>query len=210
MGIIPKSLKALTLDLQRLPGIGPKSARRMAYFLFNLPQARLDFLAETIKELKNSVSVCQFCHILSDTNPCEICGDSTRDNFQVCVVEDHMDVYSIEKSGGFRGVYYVLGGLLSPAKGTGPEDLDLDGLKKRIEYIRRNSKEQKRVEVILALSPTTEGQTTALYIKELIAKDPSFEDVDVTRVAIGISVGSDIDYVDSFTLQEALRGRSKL
>lgn len=210
MGIIPKSLKALTLDLQRLPGIGPKSARRMAYFLFNLPQARLDFLAETIKELKNSVSVCQFCHILSDTNPCEICGDSTRDSFQVCIVEDHMDVYSIEKSGGFRGVYYVLGGLLSPAKGTGPEDLDLDGLKKRIEYIRRNSKEQNRVEIILALSPTTEGQTTALYIKELISKDQSFEDVDVTRVAIGISVGSDIDYVDSFTLQEALRGRSKL
>lgn len=209
MGIIPKALKALTLDLQRLPGIGPKSARRIAYYMFTLPQGRLDFLAETMKELKNSVTICKFCRILSDTNPCEICGDASRTPAQVCVVEDHMDVYSIEKSGGFKGVYYVLGGLLSPARGIGPEDIDTKGLIERVKQIQKQLK-NRSVEVILALSPTTEGQTTSLYLKEVFDGDPELSEVSITRVAIGISVGSDIDYVDSFTLQEALKGRMKL
>lgn len=209
MGIIPKALKALTLDLQRLPGIGPKSARRIAYYMFTLPQDRLSFLSDTMRDLKQSVTICSFCHILSDTNPCEICGDKNRDMTKVCVVEDHMDVYSIEKSGGFKGIYYVLGGLLSPTKGIGTEDIDTKGLIERIKNVRKISK-QENIELILALSPNTEGQTTALYIKELIQNDPSVSGTSVTRVAIGISIGSDIDYVDSFTLQEALKGRMKL
>jgi len=211
MGLIPKSLKILTSDLQRLPGIGPKSARRLAYFLFALPQERLDFLSKTIGDLKESVTVCQFCRILSDTNPCEICADANRDHTQLCIVEDHMDVYSIERSGGYKGIYFVLGGLLSPAKGVGPENIALDPLTKRIgQLVKQKIKKDEPVELILALSPSTEGQTTALYVKEFLRGQFTEEQLTITRVAIGISVGTDLDYVDSFTLQEALRGRNKV
>jgi recombination protein RecR len=206
MGIIPKALKALTLDLQRLPGIGPKSARRIAYYMFTLPQSRLEFLSQTIKDLQQSVTVCQFCRLLSDTNPCEICGDSARNPLQICVVEDNMDVFAIEKSGTYKGVYFVLGGILSPAKGIGVDDIAIASLQKRVSDVLKLHNNGS-VEIILALSPSTEGQTTSLYIKELFTENHK---VSVTRFAIGISVGSDLDYVDSYTLQEAMRGRIKV
>ncbi len=211
MGLIPKSLKILTSDLQRLPGIGPKSARRLAYYLFALPEDRLHFLSKTIRDLKESVTVCQFCRILSDTNPCDICGDYQRLQRQLCIVEDHMDVYSIERSGGFKGLYFVLGGVLSPSRGVGPENIALDELGKRIkQLIDAKSQDKTPVELILALSPNTEGQTTALYIKEVFRTVYTEQELAITRVAIGISVGTDLDYVDSFTLQEALKGRNRV
>ncbi len=209
MGIIPKSLKTLTLELQRLPGVGPKSARRLAYFLFSLPQDRLSFLSTSIQELKNSVETCSFCNMLADTNPCEICGDPAREQSTVCIVADHMDVYAIERTAGYKGLYFVLGGLLSPVKGHGIEDIELGKLKKRLSQLIKKLKQGEVLEVIFALSPTTEGQTTALYIKEDLLKE--FGDrISLSRVAVGISVGTDIDYVDSYTLQEAMKGRSKL
>jgi len=209
MGIIPTALKELTLELQRLPGIGPKSARRMAYFIFALPQERLDFLGETFKSVKERVVECSFCNMLSDTNPCEICGDETRGKNTICVVTDNMDVYAIERTAGYKGMYFVLGGVISPVKGHGPEDIDIDGLKKRVKYLQERIKQGNKVEVIFALSPTTEGQTTVLYIKEELENEFG-EGVKLSRVAVGISVGTDIDYVDTYTLQESLRGRSKL
>lgn len=209
MGVIPKSLKTLTLELQRLPGIGSKSARRIAYFLFSLPQERLSFLGDSFKDLKQSVTTCSFCHILADTNPCDLCGDATREVKSLCVVADHMDVYAIERTAGYKGMYYVLGGLLSPVRGHGPEDIAVEGLMKRVQQLKKMQKQGDVLEIIFALSPTTEGQTTALYIKEEL-KNEFGNDVSLSRVAVGISVGTDIDYVDTYTLQEALKGRSVL
>ena len=209
MGVIPKSLKTLTLELQRLPGIGPKSARRIAYFLFSLPQERLSFLSDSFKALKTSVTTCSFCNMLADTNPCDVCGDATRETRSLCVVADHMDIYAIERTASYKGMYYVLGGLLSPVRGHGPEDIQLEGLLKRANQLKKVQKQGEKLEIIFALSPTTEGQTTALYIKEEL-KNEFGEDVQLSRVAVGISVGTDIDYVDTYTLQEALKGRSVL
>lgn len=209
MGVIPKSLKDLTLELQRLPGIGPKSARRIAYFLFSLPQERLQFLGDTMKRVKDSVVECSFCNMLSDTNPCEICGDPQREQNMICVVADHMDVYAIERTVGYKGLYFVLGGVISPVKGRGPEDIDSSGLLNRVGQLKKKLKQGDEVEVVFALSPTTEGQTTVLYMKEEL--DKRFGDsIKVSRVAVGISVGTDIDYVDTYTLQESLRGRSSV
>lgn len=209
MGVIPKSLKTLTLELQRLPGIGPKSARRIAYFLFSMPQDRLTFLGDSFRDLKQHVTTCSFCNMLADTNPCDICGDATRETTALCVVADHMDVYAIERTAGFKGMYFVLGGLVSPVKGHGPDDIAGKGLMKRIAQLKKLQNNGNKLEVIFALSPTTEGQTTALYLKEEL-KDEFGEDITLSRVAVGISVGTDIDYVDSYTLQEALKGRSAL
>lgn len=209
MGVIPKSLKTLTLELQRLPGVGPKSARRIAYYLFTLPQERLEFLGNAFSGLKESVVTCSFCHMLADTNPCEICGDATRDQITLCVVADHMDVYAVERSAGYKGLYYILGGLISPVKGHGPDDVDVKGLIKRITQLKKSAGSQRKLEVVFALNPTTEGQTTALYIKEELLKEFGY-DIQLSRVAVGISVGTDIDYVDTYTLQEALKGRSQL
>ncbi len=209
MGVIPKTLKTLTLELQRLPGIGPKSARRIAYFLFTLPQDRLSFLGESFHNLKKNVTVCTFCHMLADTNPCDICGDATREVKTLCVVADHMDVYAIERTAGYKGMYYVLGGLLSPVKGHGPEEVDTKGLLKRIAQLKKLQRGGEKLEVIFALSPTTEGQTTSLYMREEIRNEFG-EDVSLSKVAVGISVGTDIDYVDTYTLQEALKGRGSL
>ncbi len=209
MGVIPKSLKTLTLELQRLPGIGPKSARRIAYFLFSLPQERLSFLGDSFRDLKQSVTTCSFCHMLADTNPCDICGDATREVKSLCVVADHMDVYAIERTAGYKGMYFVLGGLLSPVKGHGPDDIAMEGLLKRVQQLKKVQKQGELLEIIFALSPTTEGQTTSLYIKEEI-KNEFGNDVTMSHVAVGISVGTDIDYVDTYTLQEALKGRSSM
>jgi recombination protein RecR len=209
MGIIPKSLKTLTLELQRFPGIGPKSARRIAYFLFTLPQDRLDFLGDSFTNLKGSVTYCNFCHMLADTNPCEICGDPARDQSTLCIVADHMDVYAIERSAGYKGTYFVIGGIISPVRGHGPDDIEIKGLIKRIGQLKKIQSGGKKLEVIFALSPTTEGQTTALYIKEELVKEFG-DDIAISRVAVGISVGTDIDYVDTYTLQEAMKGRSAI
>ncbi|MCC7303883.1 recombination protein RecR [bacterium] len=209
MGVIPKSLKTLTLELQRLPGIGSKSARRIAYFLFSLPEERLSFLGDSLKGLKHSVTMCSFCRILADTNPCDICGDVTREVSSICIVADHMDVYAIERTAGYKGMYYVLGGLLSPIKGHGPEDIAVEGLLKRVHQLKKIQRQGVKLELIFALSPTTEGQTTALYLKEEIMNEFG-DDVLLSRVAVGISVGTDIDYVDTYTLQESLKGRSSL
>jgi recombination protein RecR len=209
MGVIPKSLKTLTLELQRLPGVGPKSARRLAYFLFNLPDERLQFLSESLSNLKASVSRCTFCNTLADTDPCELCGDATREVNTLCVVADHMDVYAIERSASYKGMYFVLGGLLSPVRGNGPDDLAIAQLKKRVSQLKKLQKGGEKVEIIFALSPTTEGQTTTLYIKEELLNEFGV-DIKISRVAIGIAVGTDIDYVDTYTLQEALKGRSAL
>jgi len=209
MGVIPKSLKTLTLELQRLPGIGPKSARRIAYFLFSMPQDRLTFLGDAFRDLKQHVTTCAFCNMLADTNPCDICGDATREVTSLCVVADHMDVYAIERTAGYKGMYFVLGGLVSPVKGHGPDDIAVKGLLKRVTQLRKLQKNGARLEIIFALSPTTEGQTTALYLKEELLNEFG-DSVLLSRVAVGISVGTDIDYVDTYTLQEALKGRSSL
>lgn len=147
--------------------------------------------------------------MLSDTNPCELCGDPGREDTTLCIVADHMDVYAIERTAGYKGRYFVLGGLLSPVKGHGPSDLAIEGMLKRVHQLIKKQRGGSKLEIIFALSPTTEGQTTALYVKEELLREYGNQ-VDLSRVAVGISVGTDIDYVDTYTLQEAIKGRSSL
>lgn len=196
------SLDTLIAYLSKLPGLGPKSARRIAYKLIDAKGSQ-DFnqsLGDAIATIRSKVFPCPICGAFTETDPCEICGDPTRDQSQLCVVEQPQDVASINESGaGYRGLFFVLGGAISPLDGVGPADLPLEKLMKRI-------REGKIKEVILATNPTDEGETTALYIARLLR---DFPDVTVTRLARGLPYGGDLEYADSATLAQSLERRQK-
>lgn len=189
----------LVKSLKRLPGIGDKSATRLAYFLLSAPDGHVAELAEAIGRLKTDTVICDACFNLSDRNPCSICADDRRDRKLVCVVEEPADLASVEQSGGFRGVYHVLGGALSPIDGMGPENLRIDALEARV---RRGGIE----EVILATNPNAEGDATAHYIADRLA---SYE-VGVSRIAYGMPLGGDLEYADHVTVGRSLENRRSL
>lgn len=184
--------------LNRLPGIGRRSAERIVFYLLKRPLEETVHLAEVLKEVRAQTRFCKQCNNLSDAESCRICEDTTRDRGVLCVVEDPKDVVSIEKTGAYRGLYHALLGSLSPLEGIGPEEL-------RIQNFIRRVKNEKFREVILATNPNTEGETTALYISEVLKPCG----VKVSRIARGIPVGSAIEYMDPATLQRALEGRQK-
>ena len=186
-------MKAFT----KLPGIGPKSAERIALHLLKQDKAFADELSRMIAEAKANTFFCERCNNLSEKKICHICADPSRDTFVICVVEEPKDVASVERTAGYHGLYYVLLGALSPLEGIGPRELKLDRFLKRA-----NHKEIK--EVILATNPNAEGDATALYLAEIL-KPLS---IKVTRLARGVPVGSNIEYVDQATLQRALEGRT--
>lgn len=182
--------------LNRLPGIGRKSAERIIFYLLKSPLEESTHLAGLLKRVKVETRFCKRCHNLSDHETCRVCEDPARDHGLLCIVEDPKDVVSIEKTGSYSGLYHVLLGSLSPLEGVGPEELRLRDLLRRI-------KEESIREAILATNPNTEGETTALYIAEILKPYP----VKLTRIARGIPVGSAIEYMDPATLQRALEGR---
>lgn len=186
-------MKAFT----KLPGIGPKSAERIVLHLLKQDKAIVDELARLIAEAKANTFFCDRCHNLSEKKICHICGDPSRDSSAICVVEEPKDVASIERTGGYHGLYYVLLGALSPLEGIGPRELRLD------RFLKRASEKEVR-EVILATNPNAEGDATALYLSEILKPLP----ITVTRLARGVPVGSHIEYVDQATLQRALEGRT--
>jgi recombination protein RecR len=194
-----KPLEELVGLLTRLPGIGRKSALRVAYYLLKSDGSYAEALATRIRDLKASVTFCSTCGSYTEEDPCPVCSSPSRDHGLICAVEQPQDVVTIEASREFHGIYHVLGGLISPLDGVGPEDLRIRGL---IE--RAGSGEVK--EVVVATNPTVEGDTTALYIKRLL--EPS--GVAVTRLATGIPVGGDLEYADRLTLARSFRGRTKL
>jgi len=192
-------LKDLIEKLQWLPGIGRKSAQRIAFYLQKMDTARVQELADAIVRARTKLKECSICHNLSEMNPCEICTDDVRERDKICVVEQPSDVMVIEKTSEYRGVYHVTHGVISPIDNVGPEDLRIDSLLSRL---RNNN----ITEVIIATNPTTEGDVTAMYIGKLIRP----LGVRVTRIARGLPMGSDLDLADTTTLSRALEGRREL
>ena len=197
MDALPESLNRLVDGLSDFPGIGKKTAERMAFYLLKSNDGWAQNLAKAIIDVKEQIHECPICHNISDTSPCSICSDTKRDPSLLCVVEDTTDLVVFEKTNHFRGKYHVLGGVLSPLDGIGPEDLHFDTLLERI-----NGEE----EVIIATNPNAEGETTALYLAKLLKE----YNVKVTRLASGIPVGGDLEYTDEATLVSALEGRREI
>jgi recombination protein RecR len=193
-----KGLDRLVSEFQRLPGIGAKSAARLAYYLLRSPREEAERLASAITESREAVRRCSVCNTLTETDPCEVCSDPERDGSLLCVVEEPGNVAAIEKTREFRGRYHVLWGALSPLRGIGPDEIDVAGLVARVTAEVR--------EVVLATNPNVEGETTALYI----AKRLKPTGVRVTRIAFGLPVGGDIEYADEVTMARSLENRREL
>ncbi len=194
-----KSLTKLINELSKLPGIGNKSAQRLAFHILSLDNSEAGALASAIIEAKRSMKYCSICGNLTDTDPCVICSDPARDTGIICVVESPKDVAAMERIRDFKGLYHVLHGSISPMDGVGPDDINLKSL---IVRLQTNDVE----EVILATNPNIEGEATAMYISRLIK--PS--GIKVTRIAHGIPIGGDLEYIDEVTLLKAMEGRREL
>jgi recombination protein RecR len=195
----PQTFENLINGLKKLPGVGSKSAERMAYQILNMDDEDITKLATSLLDSKEKLTRCKKCGCMSEGDECEICKDNTRDTKTLCVVQSTKDVYALEKVKNYNGVYHVLNGVISPSLGVTPNDLNLNKLVDRI--INDEIKE-----VILATNPNIEGETTALYIAKLLEN----KDVEVTRLAYGLPVGASLDYADEYTLIKSLQGRRKL
>jgi|TARA_Y100000310_G_scaffold28780_1_gene27404 recombination protein RecR len=192
---LPASANKLIEELSRLPGIGKKTAQRLAFHILKVDTSIVYRLSDSLKDVKNKVRSCSSCGGITEEETCVICNDPKRDNNQLCIVEDAPDIYVFERTNIFKGTYHVLGGALSPLDGIGPDELNMDRLMDRIE---------PGMEIVIATNPTVEGETTALYI----SKKLSDSDVKVTRLARGIPVGGDLEYTDEATLIRAMEGRT--
>ncbi|MGE0448362.1 MAG: recombination mediator RecR [Vicinamibacterales bacterium] len=196
---LPEPLTRLIEELQRLPGIGPKGAQRLAFHLLKAPSEQADRLAVAIAELKANVRHCSVCNNITDADPCAFCTSADRDGRVICVVEEPQNVSAIERTREFRGVYHVLMGAISPLQGIGPDEIKIRGLLSRIEA-------GGITEVILATNPNVEGEATALYLARLLKP----LGVRVTRIAMGVPVGSDLEYADEVTMHKSLEGRREV
>jgi recombination protein RecR len=195
---LPDPLLRLIEELQRLPGIGPKGAQRLAFHLLRTPREHTDRLIEALRDVKERVTYCSVCNNITDTDPCVYCRSESRDHRLICVVEEPQNVAAIEKTREFKGVYHVLMGALSPLQGIGPDELKIKGLLARMT--------DGATEVILATNPNVEGEATAIYLARLLKP----LGVKVTRIAMGVPVGSDIEYADEVTMHRALEGRREV
>jgi recombination protein RecR len=195
---LPDPLLRLVEELQRLPGIGPKGAQRLAFHLLRTPRETTDRLVAALEDVKTRIAHCSVCNTITDVDPCTYCRSDTRDHRVICVVEEPQNVANVEKTREFKGVYHVLMGALSPLQGVGPDDLKISGLLARIG--------NGVTEVILATNPNVEGEATALYLARLLKP----LGVRVTRIAMGVPVGSELDYTDEFTMHKAIEGRREV
>ncbi|MBI2165947.1 MAG: recombination protein RecR [Chloroflexi bacterium] len=195
---LAKPLARLIEELHRLPGVGPKTAQRLTYYIVRMPSEDARALAEAIIAVKEKTTTCSACFNVTDGDPCAICVDSRREGSQICVVEDPLDVLALERSGAYKGLYHVLHGAISPVNGIGPDRLKIKELVRRLEGASVE-------EVVLATNPTLEGEATAMYIYRLLQPLR----VKVTRLARGLPVGSDLEYTDEITLTRALEGRQE-
>jgi len=195
---LPDPLVRLIDALQRLPGIGPKGAQRLAFHLLRTPREHTDRLVEALRDVKERVTYCSVCNNITDADPCTYCSNESRDPHIICVVEEPQNITAIEKTRDFKGRYHVLMGALSPLQGVGPDDLKIKGLLSRLT--------NGVTEVILATNPNVDGEYTAVYLARLLKP----LGVKVTRIAMGLPVGSDLDYADEITMHRALEGRREL
>lgn len=194
-----KSIANLIEEFEKFPSIGHKTAVRMAFHVLNLSNEEATKFADTIIQAKENLKFCRFCYNISDDDPCDICKDVKRDKSVICVVEDVKDIIAMERTHEYRGMYHVLQGTISPMNGIGPNDI-------RIKELLDRLKDDTVKEVILATNPNIEGEATAMYISKLLIP----LGIDVTRIAHGIPIGADIEYIDEVTLCKALEGRRKL
>lgn len=194
-----KPIARLIEELNKLPGIGPKSAQRLAYYLLQSPGERSRDLADAILGVKQNLKLCSYCLNITDTDPCNICSDATRDRTIICVVEEPIDIMPLERTRKYHGLYHVLHGVISPSDGINPEDL-------RIRELLDRLSSNRIIEVILATNPNLEGEATSMYIQRLIAP----LGIRVTRLARGLPFGGDLEYADDVTLSRALEGRQEI
>jgi recombination protein RecR len=195
---LPDPLLRLIEELQRLPGIGPKGAQRLAFHILRTPREQADRLVDAVRDVKERVTYCSVCNNITDADPCAFCSSGARNHDVICVVEEPQNVTAIERTREFKGVYHVLMGALSPLQGIGPDDLKIKGLLRRLE--------NGVSEVILATNPNVDGEATAIYLARLLKP----LGVKVTRIAMGVPVGSDLEYADEVTMHKALEGRREV
>lgn len=197
--IYPKKLEDVIEYYKKLPGIGEKSAERMALSTLDMPTEHVESFSASLVEAKNMLRPCKICGHITDKEICDICNDEGRDKNMICVLEDYKSVFTFEKTGNFKGVYHVLNGLISPTEGIGYEDINLPSLLDRIEKL-------EKPELILALKSNIEGETTTLFIKKILEG----KSVVISRLSYGIPIGADIDYMDTVTLDKALDDRKQI
>ena len=197
---------ALIEELAKLPGIGPKTAQRLTFFILRSPADQARRLAEAITRVKERIIYCSVCFNITESDPCPICANAQRERGSICVVEEPLDVLALEKTGVYKGLYHVLHGALSPVEGIGPRDLRIDELVARVRPRQDGADEEPVSEVILATNPNYEGDYTAAYIAPLIARPG----LTITRLARGLPIGGDLEYADEGTLSRALEGRQQV
>lgn len=197
--IYPKSIATLIEYFQKLPSIGPKSAQRLAFYMLKMPMSEIEKFANAMIEAKENTKSCEICFNLSSTSPCEICSSTSRERSTICVVAETKDLIAIEKTNEYKGLYHVLQGLISPIDGIGAEDI-------RIKELLTRLTNDEVTEVILALSPSVEGEATSLYLSKLIKPF----NIKISRIAFGLPVGTDLEYADEVTLAKAIEGRHEL
>lgn len=195
----PDSLKNIIESFKMLPGIGEKTAERLAFHVISMDEEKTNFFADSIKIAKEKIKKCSICNGITDKDICDICTNTMRDNNTLCIVEDPKSIFLFEKIGVYNGKYHVIDGLISPLDGVDPDDIGLDKLVNRIH-------DDNYKEVIIAVKPSVEGETTALYIKKIIEG----MNIKVTRIASGIPIGTDIEFIDSMTLERALNDRKEI
>lgn len=204
MKILPRSVEKLIESFQKLPGVGPKSASRLTFYLLHVPQMQLDEFSESLKNLKTSTVYCSICCNIGESDPCVICSNSERDHSIVCVVEEPIEILSVERTGKYKGIYHVLHGAIDPLNNIGPDEIKIKELIDRLE-------KNEIKEIILATNPNMEGEATAMYIRREIEKSRSvnekLKDLKMTRLAHGLPVGGDLEYADEVTLGRAIAGR---
>ena len=198
---IPKPIESLIEHFEKLPGIGPKTAQRLTFYLLHNPQEELESFANALTRLKSDTKMCSICKNIDIKDPCEICTDSSRDENVIAVVESPLDALALERTG-YKGIYHILHGVINPLQNMGPDEIYISDLIKRLE----NSSEVK--EVILAVNPTMEGETTSFYIAKLIGK--LNKDIKITRIGRGLPTGASLEYADETTLGRAIEGRTIL
>ncbi len=223
---IPKAVENLIEAFERLPGIGPKTAQRLTFYLLQVPKSETDALERAVRELKEKTVICPICKNIGDNETCSICADSSRDRSVICVVENALDTLALERAGSFKGLYHVLGGAINPLENIGPEELFIEELMKRLaDSVQRidtagldKSPEELNAkrstlhpirEIIIATNPTMEGEATAMYIRRLIRESGNqvIREIKVTRIGHGLPIGADLEYADERTLGKALEGR---
>ncbi len=205
---IAKPLANLIDSFERLPGIGPKTAQRLSYYLLHVPQSQLESFSEALVRLKKDTVFCSICKNISEKDPCPICGDESRDHSTILVVEEPLDVLAFEKGGRFKGVYHVLHGAINPLENIGPDELFVEDLLKRV-----SNHPSHVTEVIVATNPTMEGEATALYLAKKIKDGEAGngeQKLKITRLGMGIPTGASLEFADEITLREALEGRRQL